>query len=206
MALPEYLERLNEISIGTLDLTESTQADLKWRGITQVLDCIAFFYTRSQEDDRGIYRVVTGLFRLMFSEVKPALIAAGYWELVLDTQVWRIFREQNYETPPRKVVCWQGRDVDLYELPFEQLGLSDVPAEISQRFESVGDCISYFYMCLTRELSFRLEIEKNKGVDRPAVETLHFDGYLCWVVQPRLAELGCWALIEADVHVRIEDT
>lgn len=205
MPLPDHLERLNEISIDTLGLSDSTSALLKWRGVISILDCIAFFYMRSQEDDRGIYRVVTGLFRLMFSEVKPALIAAGYWELVLDTEVWRILREQNYEPPRRKVIHWQGQDIDLHEISLEQLGLSDVPAEISRQFKSVEDCISYFFMCLTRELSFRLEIEKNKGVDRPAVETLHFDGYLCWVVQPRLVELGCWALIEADVHVRIED-
>lgn len=140
MPLPEQLERLNHISIDTLGLSDSTSALLKWNGITHVLDCIAFFYKTAQ--DRNAGRFWSKLFGLMFGEVRPALIAAGYWDLVLDAEVWQVFHEQKYEITRCRVIHWQGRDQNLYDIPFEQLGLTKAQVVFSK---------STIY--LTRELS-----------------------------------------------------
>ena len=92
MALPANLERLRQIPIDTLGLSESTQALLKWFGMTSILDCIAVFCLLAQErhPDQSWPRFIV----LLFAEVKPKLIAPGYWDLVMDADVWRILREQ----------------------------------------------------------------------------------------------------------------
>jgi hypothetical protein len=193
MPLPEQLERLRQISIDTLGLSESTQAVLKFYGLIDVPDCIAFFYDAAHNTDAG--RPWTRLFGLMFSEVKPALIAAGYWHLVLDAEVWRIFNEQIYEPPRRMIVRWQGQDIDLHEISLEQLGLYDAPLTV-RFFNDIGGCINYFLYSLSSNSRYSLKINKynnHYGESEPGPE---FDEYMWGLVQPRLVEMGLWAFVE----------
>lgn len=190
MVLPEHLEGLKDISIDTLGLSESTQAVLKFYGVIDVLDCIAFFYRTAQERNAGT--PWSRLFTLMFTEVKPALIAAGYWDLVLDAEVWRILGEQNYESSPLMVVRWQGRDTDLYAIPIDQLAL--LPRE-GAMFDNVGSCIHYFIHIAPKDSQYGLEMDKASAANR----SLNLYEYMFAVVQPRFVEIGLWAFVEEHV-------
>jgi hypothetical protein len=194
MPYPDHLERLKHISIDTLNLSESTLALLKWNGLTHVLDCIAFFYKTAQARNAGTPWSL--LFTLMFAEVKPALITAGYWDLVLDDHVWQVFREQSYKPSRRMIVCWQGRDIDLYEIPLEQLGIPGTPRQGGIQFESVGQCLNMSLDIFKRDMKYWFEILKDR---KPFREHRHFYEYLFGIAQPRLAELGYWAFVEAHI-------
>jgi hypothetical protein len=198
MPLPEHLERLKDIPIDTLGLSDSTSALLKWNGITHVLDCIAFFYGIAQE--RWAANPWPRFVRLLFGEVRPALIAAGYWDLVMDAQAWCAI-EQSYEPPYRRVVHWQGRDQDLYEIemPLEPLALSEMPPEFAQRFANIGDCIDEILALLRGNSEFWLEIEAYEDFDRATQPPRQFNEFVFGVVQPCLVEQGYWRFVEAHV-------
>jgi hypothetical protein len=201
MALPEHLERLKQISIDTLGLSENTEAILKFYGFTDFLDCIRFFfemtlYTYAEIIDTWPRHVI-----LLFDEVKPKLIAAGYWDLVLDADMQRTLDEYKWHISHQKraqrVAHWQGRDQNLYEIPFEHLGLSDPPFEVRRRMKSIGNCIDHFLYLLNDDSSYWLEV--GKGADRTANRPLDFEEYMLGVAQPRLMELGYWAFVEKHV-------
>jgi hypothetical protein len=198
MPYPDHLERLKHISIDTLGLSESTLALLKWNGLTHVLDCIAYFYKNAQEI--GGANPWPTLFRAMFGDVKPALIMAGYWDLVLDADVWQAFAEQNYPASRQSIARWQGKDQDLGKIPIEALGLSDLPPELHQYFDSnVGDCLRHFIFLFSFNSGYWLAVNQYDEYLK-AVE-LHdmapdLEAYQFGVLLPRLVELGYWRLIE----------
>jgi hypothetical protein len=197
MPLPDNLERLKEVSIDTLDLSQSTQALLKWYGYTSILDCIAFFCVMSQVID--VSRRWPKHLRVLFAEVEPALITAGYWELVLNAEVWHFFREQYHPLNNRRVACWQGRDINLYEIPLEQLGIADVSPSVCEQLNSIGRCVDHFVSVLSYDSQQWLEIEKHKNYDGSAYEPHEFHKYVFGLVQPRLVELGYWRFVEEHV-------
>jgi hypothetical protein len=197
MPLPEHLERLKEVSIDTLGLSQSTQALLKWHGITHVLDCIAFFCLLARH--REVSDPWPRLFRLMFGDVREALIAAGYWELVLDTDVWRSIDEDQYDIADQRIVCWHGQDQDVYKISVRQLSLSEMPHELTRRFANIGQCINYFLILLSGNPSHWLDIGIYNDTDKPADESFSLNKYLFRVVQPRLVEMGFWSFVEEHV-------
>jgi hypothetical protein len=196
MPYPDHLERLTHISIDTLGLLESTQAVLKFYGLIDVLDCIAFFYESAHNTEAG--QPWSRLFMLMFTEVKPALVAGGYWELVLDAEVWRILREQNYESPPRMIVCWQGKDINLYEI---LLGSFSVPDELfyqeMRRLNTIGESINSFLVLFRTDHQSWLQI--GRDIDGTVARPLYDNDYLFGLVQPRLVELDYWRFVEEHV-------
>jgi hypothetical protein len=199
MALPDHLERLKHISIDTLDLPESTQAFLKWYGITHVLDCIAFFYRLAHE--RNASRPWSRLFGLMFDEVKPALMAAGYWDLVLDAEVWHALKRHRYIRGrlDRKIVHWQGKDQNLYKIPLDRLGLADVPALAKRYIGSIGKCLNHFIHALRNDPEYWAEIDQNNDHYKEAVPEYGLNDYLWGVMQPRLVKLDLWAFVEEHI-------
>jgi hypothetical protein len=196
MPLPEHLERLKHISIDTLDLSESTTAILKWYGITSILDCLVFFYKSAHQ--REIENSWLKLFAVMFGEVKPVLIAAGCWDLVLDADVWQVFREQRDKTPRRRIVRWQSRDQDLYEIPIEQLGIPNPPAD-GHFFTNVGQWIDHFQALLKGFSGYVYWLQIGMSLNSTAAEFLSVREYVFGIMQPRLVELGYWTFVEDHI-------
>ena len=209
MALPANLERLRQIPIDTLDLSEGTQALLKWFGMTSILDCIMFFYEIGGYTYLDIIDPWPRLFLLLFGEVKPQLIEAGYWSLIMDDDMRHLLDEYRYyilhEKGHQRVVNWQGRDHNLYEIPVEQLGLSDVRIAVHRRFTSVGACIDYFLYHLGESSKYWLDIGFYEDSDEAASKPLSFEEYMLRIVQPRLVEMGLWAFVDKYIDDVIEE-
>jgi len=196
MALPDNLERLRQISIDTLGLSESTSAFLKWYGITSILDCIAVFHGTVYKRDAG--ELWPRFFRLLFGEVKTQLIAAGYWQMISDSEMWRALDEHHediyLQRSKRRVAHWQGRDQDLYELAIEQLEVPKPPAGASLYFTSIGECIDHFQYLLKSFSDYWLQI--GIDLDSTDAESLSVNEYIFGLVQPRLVVLGYWTFVE----------
>jgi hypothetical protein len=209
MALPEQIERLKQISIDTLNLSESTSALIKWFNFTSILDCIVYFSEAAHYTYFEVIDPWPRLYLLLFGEVKPKLIAAGYWDLVMDTEMGRLLDEYRYyishQKREQRIVRWQGREQNLYDIPFEPLGLSHPPNEVHRRFASIGACIDYFFYQLGENPKYWLDIGTYKASDETAGEPLALDAYMLRVAQPRLVELGYWRFVEDYIDDVIEE-
>lgn len=206
MPLPDNLERLKHISIDTLGLSDSTSALLKWYGVISLLDCIAVFHGTVYRRDAG--ELWPRLFRRLFGEVKTQLVGAGYWEMLLDAEMWRALNTHQMDIylqrSKRRVVRWQDQDQDLYELPIERLGIPEPPANASLYFTSIGECIDHFQYLLKSFSDYWLQI--GIDVDSADAKSLSVDEYIFGLVQPRLVGLGYWAFVEDYLDDVAEDT
>jgi hypothetical protein len=118
----ETLQRLYEILIETLGLSEKALRHLKSAGITSIADCVRFYFNCAHyRRDESVSR----LWLFMYGEVEPKLQDHGYWSHVLNAEIWDILSDQVNDRPRKMIVMWQDEEKDLYQVPIEELGLSD---------------------------------------------------------------------------------
>jgi hypothetical protein len=137
----EALRHLFRIPIRELGLSQETLDVLIWGGVLTVGDCVEF-YLRDAND-----RSVPPKVRIpMYEQIEPKMKDHGYWTYVMEEQSWRILRwNQHGLSLPKKVVMWNGKVQDLYEMLIEHLGLSEEDTVLLKQTgaTSVGECLDY---------------------------------------------------------------
>lgn len=198
--LPEPLHTLAQIPIESFNLSEKALARLKWHGITQVSNCVLFFYNDVQGN---IVEEDETLAIIMYGDIRNGMIEQGYWDTVLDDAIWQCIEQHKlyHYSQGKMIVRMHGQDVNLYAIPVEALGLSDQANERLREayLKRIGDCVHYSLRNLKKDSKDRFGLETLRDLAGASQRIIDFIKLIYVEMEPRLMELGYWRFVEENL-------
>jgi hypothetical protein len=188
--LRQTMNQLVNTPIEALGISETALRILKWDGHTRVWNCVHWFI---QEADGKA--PPPRLHSVMRDEIAPKLKEQGLWDHVLNDEFQRVSRNLllGFKRPLKKIVTWDGEDVDLYQVSVEVLGLPRQTLALLTHngFSSIGRWLDFFIANQNRPLLHRDSFKTEELVEHLR---LVFD-----VLEPALKQKGYWRFVEEHV-------